>query len=164
MVDPITALAVASTAFNAIKKGFEVGNDLESMAGDIGRWMGAIQDLSDAEKRAKNPPLFRAIVNKSSVEQEAMQAFAAKQKAKQMEDQLREYIKWTHGGNAWQEILEMRAKIRQDRADQVKAQAARRAKFKERSFTTVAVLVVLALGSALIWGSIEFLLAIKAKG
>ena len=75
MVDPITALAVASTAFNAIKKGFEVGNDLESMAGDIGRWMGAIQDLSDAEKKAKDPPLFRAIVNKSSVEQEAMQVF-----------------------------------------------------------------------------------------
>ena len=46
MVDPITALAVASTAFNAIKKGFEVGNDLESMAGDIGRWMGALQDLT----------------------------------------------------------------------------------------------------------------------
>ncbi len=105
MVDPITALAVASTAFNAIKKGFEVGNNLESMAGDIGRWMGALQDLNDAEKRAKNPPLFRAIINKSSVEQEAMQAFAAKQKARQMEDQLREYVKWTHGGDAWEEIF-----------------------------------------------------------
>lgn len=163
MVDPITALAVASTAFNAIKKGFEIGNDLESMAGDIGRWMGAIQDLSDAEKKAKNPPLFRAIVNKSSVEQEAMQVFAAKQKAKQMEDQLREYVKWTHGGNAWEQILAMRAKIRQERLDQIKAQAARRAKFKERSFTTVAVLITLALSSALIWGLIEFLLAMKER-
>lgn len=163
MVDPITALAVASTAFNAIKKGFEIGNDLESMAGDIGRWMGAIQDLSDAEKKAKNPPLFRAIVNKSSVEQEAMQVFAAKQKAKQMEDQLREYVKWTHGGDAWEQILAMRAKIRQERLDQIKAQAARRAKFKERSFTTVAVLITLALSSALIWGLIEFLLAMKER-
>lgn len=163
MVDPITALAVASTAFNAIKKGFEIGNDLESMAGDVGRWMGAIQDLSDAEKKAKNPPLFRAIVNKSSVEQEAMQAFAAKQKAKQMEDQLREYVKWTHGGDAWEQILAMRAKIRQERLDQIKAQAARRAKFKERSFTTVAVLITLALSSALIWGLIEFLLAMKER-
>jgi|TARA_S200002703_G_scaffold81829_1_gene70562 hypothetical protein len=163
VVDPITALAVASTAFNAIKKGFEVGNDLESMAGDIGRWMGAIQDLSDAEKKAKNPPLFRAIVNKSSVEQEAMQVFAAKQKAKQMEDQLREYVKWTHGGDAWKQILAMRAKIRQERLDQIKAQAARRAKFKERSFTTVAVLITLALSSALIWGLIEFLLAMKER-
>jgi len=163
VVDPITALAVASTAFNAIKKGFEIGNDLESMAGDIGRWMGAIQDLSDAEKKAKNPPLFRAIVNKSSVEQEAMQVFAAKQKAKQMEDQLREYVKWTHGGDAWEQILAMRAKIRQERLDQIKAQAARRAKFKERSFTTVAVLITLALSSALIWGLIEFLLAMKER-
>lgn len=161
MVDPITALAAASTAFKAIKKGFELGNDLESMAVDIGRWMGAVQDLSDAEKKAKNPPLFRSIVNKTSVEQEAMQAFAAKAKAKQMEDQLREYVKWTHGGNAWNEILAMRAKIRQERAAEVKAQADRRAKFKERCITTIAVLATITLGSALIWGSIEFLLAIK---
>ena len=161
MVDPITALTVASTAFKAIKKGFEVGNDLESMAVDIGRWMGAIQDLNDAEKKAKNPPLFRAIVNKASVEQEAMQAFAAKHRAKQMEDQLREYIMWTHGGDAWKQILAMRAKIRQDRADELKAQAQKRAKFKERSFATIAVLATLALGSALIWGTIQFLLAIK---
>jgi hypothetical protein len=92
-----------------------------------------------------------------------MQAFAAKAKARQMEDQLREYIKWTHGGNAWEEILAMRAKIRQDRADELKAQAKRRAQFKERSFTTIAVLVILALGSAGIWGVIEFLLAMKGK-
>ena len=163
MVDPITALAAASTAFKAIKKGFELGNDLESMAVDIGRWMGAVQDLNDAEKKAKNPPLFRAILNKASVEQEAMPVFAAKAKARQMEDQLREYIKWTHGGNAWEEILAMRAKIRQDRADELKAQAQRRAQFKERSFTTIAVLVILALGPAGIWGLIEFLLAMKGK-
>jgi len=61
VVDPITALAVASTAFNAIKKGFEVGNDLESMAGDIGRWMGAIQDLSDAEKKPKTLRCFERL-------------------------------------------------------------------------------------------------------
>ena len=29
MIDPVTALAAATTAFNAIKKGFEVGRDIE---------------------------------------------------------------------------------------------------------------------------------------
>lgn len=163
MVDPITALAAATTAFNAIKKGFEIGRDLESMAGDIGNWMGAIQDLTDAEKKAKNPPLFKKIINGASVEQEVMQIFAAKQKAKQMEDDLREHIKWTFGGNAWEEILAMRAKIRIERAEMVQAQKRRRAQFKERSFTTIAVLVILALGSAGIWGLIEFLVAMKGR-
>ena len=155
MVDPVSALAAASAAFQAIKKGFEVGRDLESMSMDIGRWMGAVQDLNDAEKKAKNPPLFRAIVNKT------MQAFAAKAKAKQMEDQLREYVKWTHGGNAWNEILAMRAKIRQERAAEIKAQAARRAKFKERCVAVIAILFTFAVGSAFIWVSIKFLLAAK---
>ena len=31
MIDPISAIAMATTAFNTIKKGFEVGRDIESM-------------------------------------------------------------------------------------------------------------------------------------
>ena len=46
-MDPITAFGVATTAFNAIKKGFQVGRDVESMSKDLGRWMGAIQDVKD---------------------------------------------------------------------------------------------------------------------
>ena len=37
MLDPVSALATASAAFNVIKKGFEVGRDIEQMAGDLGR-------------------------------------------------------------------------------------------------------------------------------
>jgi hypothetical protein len=45
MIDPVTALAAATTAFNAIKKGFEVGRDIESMSGDLSRWMGSVSDI-----------------------------------------------------------------------------------------------------------------------
>ena len=38
-MDPITALGVATTAFNTIKKGFDVGRNAESMMSDVGRWM-----------------------------------------------------------------------------------------------------------------------------
>ena len=40
-MDPMSAIAIAGTAFNAIKAGFEHGREIETMAGDIGRWMGA---------------------------------------------------------------------------------------------------------------------------
>jgi len=49
MVDPISALATATSAFNLIKKGFSVGRDVESMGKDLGRWMGAMSDLKKAE-------------------------------------------------------------------------------------------------------------------
>ena len=64
MIDPVTALATASAAFNVIKKGFEVGRDVESMAGDIGRWMGAVSDIKKSDEFAKKPPLFKKMVAK----------------------------------------------------------------------------------------------------
>ena len=61
-MDPVTAIAAASSAFSLIKKGFEMGKDVESMYSDIGRWMGAVSDVNQAEKMAKNPPIFKKLV------------------------------------------------------------------------------------------------------
>ena len=60
-MDPVTALATATTAFNLIKKGFQAGRDVEAMYGDIGRWMGAVSDINQAGKLSKNTPLFKNI-------------------------------------------------------------------------------------------------------
>jgi len=122
-MDPVTALATATTAFNLIKKGFQAGRDVEAMYGDIGKWMGAVSDVNHAEKMSKNPPLFKKLFAGSSVEQEAMDAFAAKKKAEAMEDELRTWINMTHGPNAWSELLKMQSKIRKQRAEQLYAQA-----------------------------------------
>ena len=121
-MDPLSALATATTAFNLIKKGFQAGRDVESMYGDIGTWMGAVSDVGHAEKMAKNPPLFKKLFNGSSVEQEAMDAFAAKKKAEAMEDELRTWINMVHGPNAWNDLLKMQAKIRKERQEQLYAQ------------------------------------------
>ncbi len=121
-MDPLSALATATTAFNLIKKGFQAGRDVESMYGDIGKWMGAVSDVGHAEKMAKNPPLFKKLFNGSSVEQEAMDAFAAKKKAEAMEDELRTWINMVHGPNAWNDLLKMQAKIRKERQEQLYAQ------------------------------------------
>ena len=61
MIDPVTAVATATSAFSMIKKGFEVGRDVESMGADLGRWMGAMSDLKKAEEYTKKPPLFKKI-------------------------------------------------------------------------------------------------------
>lgn len=127
-MDPVTALATASTAFNLIKKGFQMGKDVESMYGDIGRWMGAVSDVNHAEKMSKNPPLFKKLFAGSSVEQEAMDAFAAKKKAEEMENELRTWINMVHGPNAWSDLLKMQAKIRKQRQEQLYAQQEMRAR------------------------------------
>ena len=81
MIDPVTALAAATTAFNAIKKGFEVGRDIESMSGDLSRWMGSVSDIDKSNEYAKKQPLFKKLFAAGSVEEEAMASFMAKKKA-----------------------------------------------------------------------------------
>ena len=121
-MDPVTAIAAATTAFNVIKKGFDMGRDIESMYGDMGRWMGAVSDVNQANKMAKNPPLFKKLFAGSSIEEDAMNAFSAKKKAEEMENELRSYVNLVYGPNSWNEILKLQAKIRKDRQEQIYAQ------------------------------------------
>ena len=121
-MDPVTAIAAATTAFNVIKKGFDMGRDIESMYGDMGRWMGAVSDVNQANKVAKNPPLFKKLFAGSSIEEDAMNAFAAKKKAEEMENELRSYVNLVYGPNSWNEILKLQVKIRKDRQEQIYAQ------------------------------------------
>ena len=122
MIDPITAVATATAAFNVIKKGFEVGRDIESMYGDMGRWMGAVSDIDQAEKMNKKPPLFKKIFSGASIEEEALNIFAAKKKAEAMEQELRTYVNMMHGPGSWNEIVALQAQIRKDRKAQIYAQ------------------------------------------
>ena len=147
-MDPVTAIAAASTAFNLIKKGFQAGRDVEAMYGDIGKWMGACSDVNHSVKMANNPPLFKKLFAGSSVEQEAMDAFAAKKKAEAMEDELRSWINLTHGPNAWNELLKMQANIRKQRQEQVYAQQEFRKKVIEIVSVCVGGTIV---GLGLIW-------------
>ncbi len=145
-MDPLTALATATSAFNLIKKGFQAGRDVEGMYGDIGRWMGAVSDVQHAEKMSKNPPLFKKLFAGSSVEQEAMDAFAAKKKAEAMEDELRSWINMVHGPNAWSDLLKMQSKIRKQRQEQLYAQQ----EFRAKIFNIVGIILLCTLVGGLI--------------
>ena len=148
MIDPVTAIATATTTFNLIKKGFQAGKDVESMYSDIGRWMGACSDVNQASKTAKNPSVFKKLFAGSSVEQEAMDAFAAKKKAEAMEDELRTWINMTHGPNAWSDLLKMQAKIRKQRSEQIYRQAEMRRKIKEMALIVFSSILMV---STIIW-------------
>ena len=115
MIDPVTALGVATTAFNAIKTGFQAGRDVEGMAGDLSRWMGAVSDIKKAEELNQKPPLFKKLFAAGSVEEEAMTIFMAKKKAEDMRDQLKQIITFSRGVGAWEELLKTEADIRKKR-------------------------------------------------
>ena len=159
MIDPITALATATSAFNLIKKGFEVGRDVESMGSDLGRWMGAMSDLKKAEEYAKKPPLFKKIFNAGSVEEEAMAAFMAKKKAEDMRDELKKLISWTRGPSAWDELLRMEADIRKKRQQAIYDQQERQRKL----FEGIAIVFLIGICAAVLIGGAWWLIDYKAN-
>ena len=106
-MDPVTALGVATTAFNTLKKGFQIGKDAQSMMGDVGKWMNAIESI-------KNPPK-KKIKKIANVEQEALDEFATKKKAEAMEGELKNFLIASYGMKAWDEILRIQGQIRKNR-------------------------------------------------
>lgn len=157
MIDPVTALATATSAFNLIKKGFEVGRDVESMGKDLGKWMGAMSDLKKAEEYSKKPPLFKKLFAAGSVEEEAMAAFMAKKKAEDMREQLRTLITYTRGVSAWQELIKMEGDIRKKRQQMIYDQKERQKAFIEVTL----VVILLSLMAGLIGWGIWFIMKVK---
>ena len=158
MIDPVTALAGATAAFNAIKKGFEVGRDIESMSGDLSRWMGAVSDIDKSNEYAKKPPLFKKLFASGSVEEEAMASFMAKKKAEDMRYQLKQLISLTRGPAAWEELLATEGAIRKKRQKMIYEQKERQRKLME--------IIGWTIGVALLGGFIMWLvgMAMKAQG
>ena len=92
---------------------------MEQMSGDLSRWMGAVSDIDNAEKQAKNPPLFKKLFDSQSIEQAAIQAYAAKKKLEEQRYELKVFLNMTYGINAYNELLAMEGQIRKERQEMV---------------------------------------------
>lgn len=118
------------------------------MVGDLSKWMGAVSDVANIEKRAKNPSILRKVFNGQSVEQEALEAFAAKKKLQQQRDELKTFIMFTNGTAAWDELLAMEGQIRKRRQKEIYEAQER----KEKIIMWAVLILTLGIGTALLIG------------
>ena len=151
MIDPVTAMATATSAFNALKRGVEFGRDIESMAGDISRWMSCLSDVEQAEKEAKNPPIFKKIISSKSVEAEALELFMTKRKMQQQRDELRNLISWSAGPSAWDELVATEVRIRKERQATLYKQREKRRHFVEAISISFLILLMFVCVFGLGW-------------
>lgn len=129
MIDPVSAVATATAAYNALQKGIKMGKELESMGKTLGAWFDACREVKDAQEQIENPPLFKALTNKQSVEQEAMDNMIRKKKIAQQEYDLRMSICLRYGEQAYIEMMRDRDTITANRKRQAERQAHRRKNF-----------------------------------
>ena len=157
MIDPITALAAATTAFKAVQSLVNTGRELEDVAGQLGKWFTAVSDIREAEAQAKNPPLFKKLVFSQSVEEEALNALIAKKKAEEQETQIREMIMYRYGMDALREMYAMRRQIKEAREKAVY----RRQQLLKNIQDGIIITLLLATGIGAIW---LFIYLLTTKG
>ncbi len=147
VIDPVSAFALATSAYNALKKGIEMGRELEDMGGVLGTWFSAVSDVKSAEEEAKNPPLFKKLLYKGSVEQEAMQNLMRRKKIEQQEKELRELIVYRYGVDAYKDMIRDRMKIKETRTA---TEATQRRKMKNLIMNSATVAAIVGLIGTLV--------------
>ena len=139
MLDPITVIATASAAYNALKKGIEVGRELQDMGAQLATWAGAVSDLDFLAKKAEAPVWWKIGGN---VQAEAIEIFAAKKKIETQRAELKTYIQYSYGQSGWEELLRIEAQVRKRK----QATDHRKAEIKEMAITVLIVVLCLAAG------------------
>ena len=139
MLDPVTVIATASAAYNAVKKGIEIGRELQDMGGQLATWAGAISDIEFLAKKAENPPWWKVGGN---VQAEAIELFAAKKKIEAQRNELRTYVQYSYGQSGWEELLRIESQVRKRK----QATDHRKAEIKELMITITIVGLALLAG------------------
>ena len=116
MIDPFTAMAAATAAFNGIKKAVAVGKDISSMSSTLSSWSKAVSDLDFLEQKAQKPPMYKMF---SDTQSNALEIWSQKQKLKEMREELRSHISFVYGPSAWDEIVRIEAQQRKEQRQAV---------------------------------------------
>jgi len=112
---------MATGAFNTIKSAINAGKDIQSMGTQLGQWGKAMSDLDYAHKKAEQPPMFKKLFGSTAIQQNALEVWGHKQKAKEMREELRSYISALYGPSAWDEIVYMESQMRKQQREAVYA-------------------------------------------
>ena len=122
MIDPITAFAAANAAFKGVKMLVGAGREIQDISGQLGAWYGAVADISRAESQRKNPTfLDKLSQGTESIEQEAMDIVVRKKTLVEKEQEIKFMLDMRFGYGTYDEMLDMRRKIRKDREKEVYA-------------------------------------------
>ena len=150
-MDPVSLVAMASTAFKGVQVLVSRGAEIEHVAQKLGQWYGLVSDLREAEKEAENPPLFKKMFDGESVEAQALNAVIAKKKIEEQEKQIRELIMYSYGQDTYNEMIQMRRDIRAKREQMIYKQRRK----QRRMLDVSAIILGLKVTAGIIWTTIS---------
>jgi len=162
MLDPVSIIGIATTAFKGLKSAVEAGREIQDVMGQLSQWAGAIADLDklDELNKKKKRSLFTSLIPKNgkSVEQEAMQLYTARVSAREQRSELMQMLGALQGERGQREFMQLEADIRKKRKETAHAELERIQKLKDIGMALV--VTIFALGTL----GLGLLLIMKAKG
>lgn len=153
MIDPVSAFAIATAAYNAVKQGIEVGKELHEVSGALGKFFKAASDLKQVSEEETKPSVFKKILDKGSVEQEALDNVVRRRAIIKQEYDLMILVKLAYGEAAYQEMIEDRRKITLARLKAIELQRQHKAQVIENIFL-YSLLIILLYISYLVFNAI----------
>ena len=157
-MDPVSLFMAATAAFNTVKKLVEAGQEIEGVLGQIGAWLGKVNELQAIDN--KKPSIFKRIGGGKSVEQEAMEQLQRRESVRKQHLELMSLVKLRYGPQAFDELMQMQRQIKLKRERELIHQAQRR-----KDVVMYCLLaVVLAVGIWAIWGMVATAIEWKQNG
>ena len=110
MIEPASAIALATAAFSGIKRAVSAGKEISELGKDLSSFGKAISDLDYLGNKAKDPPLWKKVSPKFDMS--SVEIWAAQQKVKEMREELKSHISLYYGPSAWESIVAIEAEQR----------------------------------------------------
>ena len=89
------------------------------MSKSLSRWYGAVSDFNYAEREVNTAGGVSKLLMKGSIEKMALDITLNKQKILEQEKELRVLIQYTYGQKVYNEMIELRRKLRKQREDEI---------------------------------------------
>jgi len=118
------------------------------MTKQLSRWYGAVSDFNYADKEVNSAGGVSKLLMKGSIEQMALDITLNKQKILEQEKELRVLIQYTYGMNVYNEMIELRRKLRKQREDAIY----KKREMKRQALEAFLVIVLILLSAGVIFG------------
>jgi len=143
-MDPVTILALTSTAFQGVKKAIALGREAQDVYGELSKWARYAGDLNDSINK-NSKPSAKVL---ASVTGQAFDIMTAKAQLQQMEKEIHHMFIYGElqelGTAGYKEFIHLRRKLRAEREAAEAAAAQKRVKFLENTFWSSILAVVFA--------------------
>jgi hypothetical protein len=157
MLDPVSAIAMATSAYSMVTRMVAAGREFEDTVQQLGKWFGAVSDLRRAEQENKNPPLFKKLFASGSIEEESLALLMHTKKIAEQEKELRTLLMYRYGSNAWDELMAMRRQIAKQRQDTIYRQQ----ELRQNLIDGIMILSFIVLASGMLIGMVYWVGVVK---